>query len=54
MLTWNVSFFLFCPSWTAFFQICAAARAQRSHELVKAPEYISIGGGQANDLLRQV
>jgi hypothetical protein len=46
--------FFCCPSWTAFFQICAAARAQPGHEMVKAPEYISIGAGRRTIFFRQV
>ena len=62
-LTWNVRPFpssvLPCTvsaraSRTFFLQICSAARAQRRHDLVTAPEYVGVGGGETNDLLRRV
>ena len=62
-LTWNVRHFLSSvlpctvsarSSRTFFLQICSAARAQHRHDLVTAREYVGVGGGETNDLLRRV
>jgi hypothetical protein len=59
ILTWNVRHF---PSSVLLCTILARgaghlsckSAAQRRLELVTAPEYVGIGGGQANDFLHQV